>query len=258
MKRLKRPAGAGGLRPRPGTGRSLKRLLVALVVLTVLAAGFAVWLGYFTDVCSVRGVEITGNRILDTAYIRQLSGVDSYENLLRVQVGRLERNLERDPWIREARIGRELLNTVRIDVTERVPVALVDAGGTGFLVDPSGYVIAGVATDQFQELPRVYAAQVPPPNIGEKLSDAQVAECVKVIGTMPQGLRDTIAMGNPFDGRGQVFISRNGYNVVYGDARDMENKNEILEAIVADIAGNNRAVAYIDVRVPDSPVIMPR
>jgi cell division protein FtsQ len=236
----------------------LVRLLAALAILAVLAVGFAAWLGYFTDVCSVEHVEITGNRILDPAYIRQLSGVDAYENLLRVPVGRLQRNLERDPWIKKAIVGRHLLDTVRIDVSERVPVALVDTGGSGFLVDGSGYVIAGIATDQFPELPRVYAAEVAPPSIGEKLSDPRVAGCVEVIGSMPQALRDTLAMGNPFDGRGQVFVSRNGYNIIYGEVSELERKNEILEAIVTDVDTNNRVIAYIDIRVPDSPVIMPR
>jgi len=46
--------------------------------------------------------------------------------------------------------------------------------------------------------------------------------------------------------------------VIYGHDTDSKKKNEMLEAIVADVKNNKRNIAYIDLRVPDSPVIKPR
>jgi len=73
----------------------------------------------------------------------------------------------------------------------------------------------------------------------------------------PPEMRAALLMGNPFDGRGQVFVARAGYNVVYGRASGMKQKNEVLQAVATDVGNNKRRIAYIDVRVPDSPVIKP-
>ena len=52
--------------------------------------------------------------------------------------------------------------------------------------------------------------------------------------------------------------ARSGYNVVYGSASKMKQKNEVLQAVATDVNNNKRKIAYIDVRVPDSPVIKPQ
>ena len=257
MKRLKRPADARG-RAGPGARRMAARLLIIGALLVVVAGGLLIWLAFFTDACAVRNVLVAGNKNLTTEYVHQLSGVDSYENLITLPVRKLSRNLERNPWIKEARIGRRLLHTVTIRVLERQPMAMLDTGGAGFLLDESGFVITGIPTDQFPQLPRVYGAEVSPPRISERVRDSRVAGCVKVIESMSPGLRSIVLLVNPFDGRGHVFISRMGFNIIYGQATDLALKNEILEAIVTDVRNNNRSVAYIDVRVTDAPVIMPR
>lgn len=257
MKRLKRPADARR-RAGPGARRMAARLLMIGALLVVVAGGLLIWLAFFTDVCAVRNVLVTGNKNLTPEYVHQLSGVDSYENLITLPVRKLSRNLERNPWIKEARIGRHLLHTVTIRVMEREPMAMLDTGGAGFLLDDSGFVITGITIDQFPQLPRIYGGEVAPPRISEQVRDPRVAGCVKVIRSMPRSLRSILQLGNPFDGRGQVFVSRIGFNIVYGAATDLALKNEILEAIVTDIRNNNRSIAYIDVRVANAPVIMPR
>lgn len=256
---MQKPAGAAGrVEVRPDLGRLSKRLALVLLLLAVVAGGLVVWLAYFTNACAIQKVTVTGNKNLTPDYIRQVSGASYYKNLVTVPVGKLEKNLERDPWISDARIGRHLMHTLNIDVKERQPVALLDFGGACFLVDGSGYVITSISADKFPQLPRVYGGDAPPPRVGERVTDARTAECIKVISGMPQEIRDMIQLGNPFDGRGQVFVSRLGYNIVYGKASELSKKNEILQAIALDVRNNKRKIAYIDVRVPDSPVIMPK
>lgn len=224
------------------------------LVLLILA-GLVIWLGFFTDACRIRKVIVTGNAKLTTERARGESGVDSYRNLITLPVGRLEKNLEADPWIKEARISRGLLHTVRISVTERKPVALLDFKESGFIVDGGGYVIARVASNDFVELPRIHGGDSRVPSPGRTLNTGKIREAVSVLDTLPEDIRASVLLVNPFDGRGQVFISRAGYQVVYGTAENRQKKNDVLEVLVLDIAKNNRKIAYVDVRVPDSPVV---
>ena len=257
MKRLKRLPDSSH-RPRlPNAGRLLKRALVLLIVLVVLAAGLAAGLAYFTGVCQIRQVNFTGNKYLQADNLKQLGGMGSYANLVTLPVGKVARSLESSPWVRDAQVQRHLLHTVNIRVVERTPVAVLDCGGTGFLVDGDGFVIAQAANDQFKELTRVHGGDIKPPAIGTRVTDGKVLGCLSVLNSMPQSVRGLMLLGNPFDGRGPVFMTSLGFNVVYGATSGFSAKNDVLEAIIVDVKNNRRKIAYIDLRVPDSPVVKP-
>jgi cell division protein FtsQ len=258
LKKLERPARSKRLKAHADTRRPVVRALAVSLVLALVAAGLLVWLAFFTNVCSIERVNVKGNRNLTPERIRQLSGVGSYKNLMTLPVGKLAANLERDPWIKKAKVSRHLLHTVNIEVEERPPIAMLDFSGAGFLVDGSGYVIAGTTLDQFESLPRVYCGELSPPKVGEGIKDKTIMGALEIMGSMPSSLRDSLALANPFDGRGQVFASREGYSIVYGKPVELAKKNEVLKAILIDIANNNRKIAYVDVSVPDAPVIKPK
>lgn len=257
MKRLRRPAGERRLNPGPGTRRLARGLIVLALVVVTLAAGSLAWLAFFTDTFKVREIRVTGNNHLAPAHIRQLSLVDSYGSIITLPVDNIARNLERDPWISKARIRRRLPGTVEIEVVERAPMVMLDYGGTGFVADSTGYLIEASGLDRFPELPRVFCGDVPPPSISDRPKEPEVRECLEVVASMPPDMRSTLLLGNPFDGRGQVFKTRLGFDIVYGRAADLSEKNEVLEAITTDVRENVRSISYVDVRVPDSPVIAP-
>lgn len=255
-RRLKKLPGERRVRlPRPW--RLLKRTALAIGVLLVAVALIAAALVMFTGVTDIRDVKFSGNKYVPLDYLQQASGIANYKNLITLPVSRIATSLMKNPWVSKVRVKRKLLHDVDIAITERVPVAMIETAGTGYLVDATGMVMAGCPEDQLKEMPRIFGGEAGPPVIGEKVSDRKISECVKILGTMPASMRSLLAMANPFDGRGPVFICTLGFNVVYGNARDARRKNEVMEAIVTDVKNNRRKIEYIDIRVPDSPVIRP-
>ena|GEM_PF-925513 len=234
---------------------TLWRAAYAIVLLTLIAACVVTSVALFTSVCQITQVNITGNKNVTADYARQLSGVEGYSNLVTLPVGRIARNLKGNPWIKEVKVKRRLLHTVDIRVIERTPVCVLEQIGTRFALAGDGFVIAKLEPGQFKEFPSVHGGDAPLPLVGEKLANRKILECVSVLNSMQETVRDTILLGNPFDGRGPVFVSRSGFNIVYGQARECARKNEVLEAIIVDVENNKRKIAYIDVRVPDSPAI---
>lgn len=248
LKRLKR---------HPET-RSTFSKIVVLVSLVLLLAGVTVFtLVFYTDLCSIKNVVVKGCNNLDASFVRRESCIDSYKNLITLPVGTIESNLKQDPWIEDVNISRKLLNTVNIEVRERRPIAVIDFDGAGFLVDDHGYVIKKVDLTEYESLTRIHGGDTSIPVVGCVVSNRKIKDCITAMGKMPDELRESIALANPFDGRGQVFVCRGGFQVIYGRASENAKKNEVMEAIMLDIKSNGRRVAYIDLRVPDSPVIMP-
>jgi cell division protein FtsQ len=256
LKRLKRLHDAQRVHL-PDFARLARRMLWACVVLVLLAACAVTLAVFFTGITEIRDVNFTGNRFVGIDYLEQASQIDSYKNLVTLPVDRIAESLEQNPWISEVRVQRHLLHTVNIGIVERVPVAMLICSQTGYLLDRSGFVMAGAGEDQLAELPRIHGGDLSAPAVGTRIKDTKVMECVKVLAGMPQSMRSILLLANPYDGRGPVFVSRLGFNVVYGPAEDTTRKNEVMEAIVTDVKNNKRKIAYVDLRVPDSPVIRP-
>lgn len=246
MKKLKR---------HPESRSLLFKVSIAVSALLVATGGVIAWLAFFTDVCSISNVVIRGNKNLSAESVRKSSGVEGYKNLITVPVRKIQQNLEKDPWVRKAKIGRKLMHTIFIDVTERRPIAVVDCRGPTFIVDDSGHVVSSTQIEQYGSLPRIDAVFMSVPAIDEDLEDEKVLECIRVMNEMPDDFRGTLRLLCPFDNRGLVLVSNSNCEIIYGTTGDSKKKSEILRAICIDINTNARRVSYIDLRVPDSPVI---
>ncbi|MFH1149623.1 MAG: FtsQ-type POTRA domain-containing protein [Actinomycetota bacterium] len=256
MKRLKRNPDSR-ISARRISWKGVRNGLLWVAALAAVAAGGMLALAMFSGACEIDDVRVEGNHFLTRDQVVQISGVEAYTNLVTLPVGKLTRDLEASSWVADARIERHLLHTVTIRVTERSPIAMLYCGGPTFLVDGRGYVIAGAPDDQLPELPRIYGGDMKPPEPGTTIDEPKVVEGLRVMASMPAGIRNLLQLCNPYDGRGQVFVARTGFNIVYGSADQSRLKNEVLEAVLVDVANNNRGIAYVDVRVPDSPVIKP-
>ncbi len=128
-------------------------------VLTV-ALGYGLWVGggeayqkfvLRNDALAIRNLQIQTDGILTASQIRQWAGVKEGDCSLELDLGRIKRNLELAPVVREASVERILPATLQLRVRERRPVArahvlapLPDEGGftlSVYLLDAEGYVM---------------------------------------------------------------------------------------------------------------------
>jgi cell division protein FtsQ len=88
----------------------------------------------------VSKIEIQTDGVLATDQIRRWAGVAMGQNLLALDLSRIKSELERVPAIRSATLERALPSTLRLRITEREPLAEVQAPRTL----PNGTVIVAV------------------------------------------------------------------------------------------------------------------
>ncbi len=106
---------------------------------------------YENDAYAVEHVEVQTDGILPVAWLSQWSGVKTGENLLALNLYRVQRDLELMPLVRRASVQRVPPNTLRVRIEERVPVAEVklpqfrtDSGApswASYYLDETGAVI---------------------------------------------------------------------------------------------------------------------
>ena len=178
-----------------------KRLRVLLGAIVAFVAVGTVYLAVESPLLDVDHVRITGVQHLDAATVASAASVRPGAPLLRVDTGAVAARVERLPWVASATVSRALPGTLRITVTERVPVAWVrrdDAHVALLAVD--GTVIADTDAPpaglvEVRGTPRVPApgARLTPARGGRGGRDATGARDARRRGRPDRGRHDTRA-----------------------------------------------------------------
>lgn len=89
----------------------------------------------------VKNIEVVGNSHVDSALIRDLSGITEGQHMYSFRAGRAETMIATNPWVDTVEVSRSLSGTVTISITERTAAAAVVAGNGVLIVDKNGYVL---------------------------------------------------------------------------------------------------------------------
>lgn len=234
-------------------GRKRLRILVgcAAVVLTALAAvGVSRSPLLDVDYVDVRGAEQTGRLELVAA-----AGLGGHPAMLDVDTADVVRRVEALPWVLRASARLQWPGTVRVDITERRPAAVLPAGeGQWAVADVTGRVLQ-IGPEKLPGLPVI--GDVPPPERAGGTVAATAVPSLKVAAALPAPVRERIAdVATVAGGEVELQLVPPGGVVRLGRPEDLAAKFSVLATMLAraDLAG----VRLIDVRVPQAPALTRR
>jgi cell division protein FtsQ len=130
---------------------------------TVAVYGMQFLLYSPTMVLKPEQIELNGNRIVSREAVLQQFVHDRNRSVLRVPLGARRSQLEQIPWVESASVQRILPNRLRIELTERTPVAFARNGNELALIDAHGVILDRprdedlhfpIVTGVSEELPR--------------------------------------------------------------------------------------------------------
>jgi len=133
----------------PLAKKTANRLKLVLLVLAI-AGAFAVCAAVLCDygqhswrfrIRSGGNVEVAGTQNVSRRQIMEIFAADLGRNIFLVPLVDRRRQLEAIPWVESASVMRLLPDRLRIDLTERTPVAFVRIGSRISLIDRSGAVM---------------------------------------------------------------------------------------------------------------------
>jgi cell division protein FtsQ len=90
---------------------------------------------------STASIEIVGNTHITRDQLLDIFGDDLERNIFRISLADRRRQLEALPWVQRATVMRLLPDHLRIEITERTPVAFVRQGTQIGLVDSTGVLL---------------------------------------------------------------------------------------------------------------------
>jgi cell division protein FtsQ len=86
-------------------------------------------------------IEVTGNHIVTRDAVLQQFLRDRHHSVLRIPLDTRRSELEQMPWVESASVQRVLPNRLRVELTERTPIAFLKIGNELALVDAQGVIL---------------------------------------------------------------------------------------------------------------------
>jgi cell division protein FtsQ len=244
--------------------RNLRKLIewyavwtaLTLFVVSVLA-GFILSL----PVWRVSSVQVVGNNYLSEAKIVNAAKIPQGENIFLIDLDKVKKRYSNVIQIKGINVKWKLPHTIVIDVKERTPFAIAVIGGVASLIDDEGYVIArqsltsSVYRSDIAKFPVIRGINKKSLEGGIRLNSGDRSFVTSALNMLSKFIdlgTIQIEAGNRED---IIIFIEDILKVKIGDQRDMEKKIMIVRAMLGSVKGKWTKVDYIDVRVPDNPVI---
>jgi cell division protein FtsQ len=234
-------------RPRLPSLAWRQAVVLGLGVCIVLAAGYFLYLRD-SSLVAVTKVEVEGVRSGDRdRIVAALEAAGEGMTTLHVQTEELEAAVAGFPTVESVSADASFPHGLRIEVTERPPALVAQAGGREVPVAADGTLLAGVSAASELDLPVVELGELPQSGklAGEPLEQALVA------GAAPDELRPLIEDISYSKDYGVVLTMKGGIPIRFGPGARAEAKWAAAAAVLAD--PKLEGLGYVDVRVPERP-----
>lgn len=220
---------------------SLRYVLALLLVLAT--AGTAVYMLFFSATMQVTRVEVVGNDLLSDGRVREIADVPLGEQLALVDLGRADARVGSLAEVRSVDVTRTWPDTVRIEVTERTAVAVVELAGRLRGLDADGVVFR-----EYQRVPQ----GMPRIRPGSAAGTDALREAATVVSALPDDLATRVDHVEVTTIDQITLVMRDQRQVLWGSAEESELKAQVVDRLLAA-----QQASYYDVSVPGNPTYRP-
>ncbi|MBI4492631.1 MAG: FtsQ-type POTRA domain-containing protein [Chloroflexi bacterium] len=252
--RPRRHGGPGSLEGRPRVRLSWRLVgwifgrLVALGIL--MGASWLLYDGGTSPDFRVARVRIVGNQLASATQVEAAAAVGG-KNVFWLKPGEVAKRLEALPAVAAAHVEVLLPDLVEVRVREREPFAVWQSGGSAFLVDESGMILAPELSAPRLSVVRDLSQQ--PVQPGDRVD----ADALKAASLLSHLLAPSDGEAAPsFDYQSDTGIEvpdLSGWRVRFGSSQDLAWKVSALQAIRAQLAEAGAHATFVDLRFRGRP-----
>lgn len=212
---------------------------VLLAALAIALVGGGIYLVYFSPALEVTGAEVVGTTTLDPELVERTAQVPTGGPLATVDLDAVARRVESLAAVKSVDVSRQWPHEVRIEVTERTPVAVVERGGSLRAVDSEGQVF-----NSYRRAPDDL------PLIRTSVSDSEaLQEAAAVAAALPPEIA-LLTTYLELVSRDEINLELTGDREVrWGSSEESAQKAEVLVALL------DQPGTVYDVSVPGQPTV---
>ena len=208
-------------------------------------------------------IEVLNNHIVPEADIKKLFIRDRNHSLLQIPLDTRRSQIEEVSWVEEATIQRILPNRLRVEITERTPIAFFRNGAELTLIDAHGVLLDRPEGEDFH-FPIVTGLSENMPRDEREKRMKTYQEFTKSIDLVRAGSTDNVSeidLGNPRDLRvviaGLASASDPQAVIVHFGQNDFTNKYRKLIDNFAQWQASAGHVQSIDLQYAKQAVVNP-
>ena len=245
-----------GVMARPSRRPSLRSIMTGAMILGGLAAGVVLYIERASlsvaiiDASANSGlhlqtIEVQGRAHTSKDVLMAVSELTLGQPMLTISLPELHDKLSTIGWVKDVAIERRMPSTIRLILTERVPMALLQTEGGHRVIDKDGEIISGADPSAFGHLTVVAGTS----------AGVNAAPLLNILRTEPELFAEVWAVTYQSERRWDVHL-RNGIRVRLPET-DPRTAWSRLAIIDHSKQITDRDLAVIDLRVPDQMIVEP-
>jgi cell division protein FtsQ len=215
------------------------------------------------ELSSYDQIEVLGNRFVSRAAVTERFASDVGQSVLRVPLEDRRAALEAIPWVAQAGVQRALPNRIRVELTERTPVAFLRSPAGLALVDARGVILERPLQAEFR-FPVVAGLTEAMPPAQRELRMRLFVEFLKDVDLARPGAAEAVSEVNLADAE-DLHATLTGLPgleqhppllVRFGD-KDFVNKYRLLVDNIAQWRQHTGRIESVDLRFARQVVVNP-
>ena len=234
-------------------GRRRRALILAGVVVAAVATMVSV---LFTPLLDVDHVRVEGAGALQVTDARRASGVEPGARMVEVDLEEVRQALLDVPGVRSATVEREWPSTIRVRLSEEVPLAVVQLGDQRTLISTIGRVLDGAAADGLVPVEVEQLELVEGDRQGERSVPEEVLAAAQTVERLAPAAREQVAAARLSATGSLSLVLTDGATIRFGSTEDLPEKLIAAEGVLGQVQPACREV--IDVQEPSRVTVSRR
>lgn len=228
--------------------------IILIVLFLVLSIALLITnLQYF----NLKNVEVIGTTKVENEEVSEMLLSTDIKNIFLINNGKMESLVEKVPYVKTAEVSKMLPNSLKVQITERVPIAyLVYNKDSYIFIDDEGYVLE-VSDKPLEEKPFVTGVKYGNFVLNEPLQfeNEYTLQKISIINSNMekydlQNYEITIDLLEDFN----VKLIINEIKVGLGEFEDIDKKMRYLKSILEELDEKGYLSGYIDLSDFDKPI----
>ena len=233
--------------------------IIGVTILLALALAVIVGANEWKTSLQVHRVDVRGNRLVEQNEVLQLAQVADGTPLYLADISAIQRNVMSHHYVKDVTVERDLPNTIRVTVRERLPIALVCRAETVYL-DDEGVILPRTIAKGLFDLPVISgvpgALSMP---LGSRLEASDITEALGILAAaklLSSELSHNISEIRLHEGGDLVlYTAEGGIPVIFGrgdTARKLVRFEGFWNSVVRTRGPQH--LQYVDLRFDDQVV----
>ena len=216
-------------------------------ILYIFAVGFLILLiGLFMLPIPLGTIILSGTDKVTMEDVLFEGKIQTPVNVLKVNTSDLQSTLHDDLRVSEVNVYRSFPLTIHVDITDRVPVAILQSEFSYVYVDKEGIVIETTQALHDVKVPLITGTKMGNLLLGDQIEGQDIDLALQFLNNLtPSGL-DVFSEINIGNDKNIRAYTRDGITVHLGNGENMDKQAQLAENMVGDVHARGLSVEYID------------